>query len=402
MYRITMLATRDFSGPADARSEIQSKLRAMHLPESASPRPGSRSPASRRRHRRRDNRPPAQVPGQGGHVGERRVQDVEVRVFDYGQDELRERDVVDGAQCLAFEGSDSPAWIRVTGLHDTVRIHSLLEAYHIHPLVRDDILNTNQGPKVEDFGDYLFITVKLLSLRGDDPGDRFDLQHFCMILTPRVLLSFQEAPSPVFDPVLNRLRQGKGLLRRQGADYLAWALLDALLDHYLVVLDGMEEDVSRLDEQLTLTDACVDLRQIHNLRVQTTFVYRTIRPIREVAVALQHTESDLLSDSLTPFLRDLYDHAWHAIESAEHLREAVTGMREYHQAVLSQRMNEIMKVLAAISTIFLPLSFLAGVYGMNFEHMPELKVPWAYPVIWGVFLSIGLGMYWYFRRRQWL
>lgn len=384
---------------ADAFVKFRFMIRPMSSPVSAS----GKSPA-RQRHRRqhRDNRPPSQMPGLGGHVGERRMSEIEIKVFDYTQEELRERTVADGAQCVAFEGSDSPAWVRVTGLHDTTRIHSLLEAYHIHPLVQDDILNTNQSPKVEDFGEYLFITVKLLALRTDDPADRFDLQHFAIILTPRVLLTFQEAPSPVFDPVLTRLRQGKGLLRRQGPDYLAWALLDALLDHYLVVLDGMEEDVNRLDESLTLTNTCVDLHQIHNLRVQTTFIYRTIRPIREVAVALQHTDTSLLSEHLTPFLRDLYDHAWHAIESAEHLREAVTGIREYHQAVLSQRMNEIMKVLAAISTIFLPLSFLAGVYGMNFEHMPELKIPWAYPAAWGVFLTIGIGMYWYFRRRQWL
>ncbi|MES2706593.1 MAG: magnesium/cobalt transporter CorA [Verrucomicrobiota bacterium] len=362
----------------------------------------AKNPGRRPRRHQRDPRPPSQTPGQGGHVGERRMGEIEIKVFDYTQEDLREREVEDGAQCLAFEGSDSPAWVRVTGLHDTGRIHSLLEAYQIHPLVQDDILNTNQSPKVEDFGEYLFITVKLLALRGDDPVDRFDLQHFAMILTPRVLLTFQEAPSPVFDPVVVRLRQGKGLLRRQGPDYMAWALLDALLDHYLVVLDGMEEEVNRLDESLTLTNTRVDLHQIHSFRVQTTFIYRTIRPIREVAVALQHTESELLSRNLTPFLRDLYDHAWHAIESAEHLREAVTGIREYHQAVLSQRMNEIMKVLAAISTIFLPLSFLAGVYGMNFEHMPELKIPWAYPVVWGAFLIIGMGMLWYFRHRRWL
>ncbi|RYD28403.1 MAG: magnesium/cobalt transporter CorA [Verrucomicrobiaceae bacterium] len=373
-------------------------MRPMSLPASGKT-PGARS---RMRRHHRDHRPPAQTPGEGGHVGEQRMPEIEIRVFDYTQDDLRERDVADGAQCLAFEGSDSPAWIRVTGLHDTSRIHGLLETYHIHPLVQDDVLNTNQSPKVEDFGDYLFITVKLLALRGDDPENRIDLQHIAIILTPRVLITFQEAPSAVFDPVVNRLRQGKGLLRRQGPDYLAWALLDALLDHYLVVLDGLEEDVSRLDEALTLTNAPVDLHQIHHLRVRTTFIYRTIRPIREVAVALQHTESELLSEKLTPFLRDLYDHAWHAIESAEHLREAVSGIREYHQAVLSQRMNEIMKVLAAISTIFLPLSFLAGVYGMNFEHMPELKVPWAYPAVWCVFLTVGLGMYWYFRRRRWL
>lgn len=356
---------------------------------------------SRRRHRR-DPRPPAAQPGTGAYVGERRVSAVTISVFDYGLQEIREQEVADGAECIAFEGRDSPVWVRVTGLHETNRIRSLLEAYHIHPLVHDDILNTAQGPKVEDFGDYLFITVKLLTVRPELGTDRFDLQHFSLILTKRVLLSFQEAPSSVFDPVVQRLRQGKGRLRQQGPDYLAWALLDALLDHYLLALDDLEEEVARLDEALMVPGAEVDLQEIHQLRAHTNFIYRTLRPLREVAVGLQHHEGDLTSEGLTPFLRDLYDHAWRAIETAEHLREAVTSIREYHHAVLSQRMNEIMKVLAAISTIFLPLTFIAGIYGMNFEFMPELHHPWAYPLVWGLFIMLGLGMYSYFRHRRWL
>jgi magnesium transporter len=363
------------------------------------------APEKRRHFRRRRNRAPRQpaaTPGSGSYLGEPRVSGVSITVLDFGQTELREKEVADGAQCLAFEGRDSPTWVRVTGLHETSRIHSLLEAYHIHPLVQDDILSTTQGPKVEDFGDYLFITVKLLTQRPEPAGERFDLQHFSLILTKRVLLTFQEGPSPVFDPVLLRLRQGKGRLRQQGPDYLAWAMLDAVLDNYLLALDDMEEEVARLDETLTLPGAEVDLQEIHQLRAYTNFLYRTIRPMREVAVGLQHHEGGLTSESLAPFLRDLYDHAWRAIETADHLREAVTNIREYHHAVLSQRMNEIMKVLAAISTIFLPLTFIAGIYGMNFKFMPELEQPWAYPAVWLVFILLGLGMLYYFRRRHWL
>jgi magnesium transporter len=372
----------------------------MHLPVMSQPLP-EKPRRSRRRHRR-DARPPAQTPGTGVYTGEQLVPEVKIHVFDYGNGEVREREVRDGAQCVRFEGNDSPVWVSVTGLHETDRIRGLLEAYHVHPLVQDDILNTNQGPKVEDFGDYLFITVNLLTVRPELGDDRFEVQHFSLILTKRVLLSFQEAPTPVFDPVVLRLRQGKGRLRQQGPDYLAWALVDALLDHYLVALDDLEEVVAKLDEALTLPDAQVDLHEIHRIRSQTNFIYRTIRPIREVAVALQHSENDLISDSLTPFLRDLYDHSWRAIEMADHLRESVTSIREYHHAVLSQRMNEIMKVLAAISTIFLPLTFVAGIYGMNFENMPELKAGWGYPMVWGVFLLLGFGMIYYFRRRRWL
>ncbi len=365
------------------------------------PHPPEKPRRARRRHHR-DPRPPAQTPGTAAYVGEQLVPEVNIHVFDYGHSEMREQEVVDGHQCVKFEGGDSPVWVRVTGLHETDRIRGLLDAYHIHPLVQDDILNTNQGPKVEDFGDYLFITVKLMTVRPELGEDRFDVQHFSLILTQQVLISFQEAPSHIFDPVVLRLRQSKGRLRQQGPDYLAWALLDALLDHYLVALDDLEEIVAKLDETLTLPEASVDLHEIHQIRAQTNFIYRTVRPIREVAVGLQHSESELISDSLTPFLRDLYDHSWRAIETADHLREAVTGIREYHHAILSQRMNEIMKVLAAISTIFLPLTFLAGVYGMNFKFMPELDQAWGYPVVWIIFILLGLGMVYYFRHRRWL
>lgn len=357
-----------------------------------------------RRARRRAQRGqlPAAAPGTGEYQGEPRMPEISITVFDFCPESVREQEVATGAECVAFEGGDSPVWVRVTGLHETTRIRSLLEAYHIHPLVQDDILNPHQGPKVDDFGDYLFVTAKLLSIRPDNSTEPYDVQHFSLILTKRVLLSFQEGPSAVFDPVLQRLRQGKGRLRQQGPDYLAWALLDALLDHYLLALDLMEEEVARLDELLTLPDAVVDLREIHQLRARTNFLYRTIRPIREVAVGLQHHEGELTTESLTPFLRDLYDHAWRAIETADHIREAVTSIREYHHAVLSQRMNEIMKVLAAISTIFLPLTFIAGVYGMNFEFMPELKHPLGYPIVWIIFVLLGIGMLLYFRRRRWL
>ena len=366
---------------------------------SSTPREPQRHP---RRYRKRHHLHPAAAPGSGTYTGTQPPAEVTMTVFDFSPGELKEKTVTSAAECLAFEGDDSPAWISVTGLHETESIRSLLEAYHIHPLVQDDILSTAQGGKVEDFGDYLFITVKLLTQRAGSVEERFDLQHFSLILTGRVLLTFQETATPIFDPVLVRLRQGKGRLRQQGPDYLAWALLDAVLDNYLLALDGMEEDVARLDETLTLPGAEVDLQEIHGLRTQTSFLYRTIRPMREIVVGLQHHEGGLTSEGLAPFLRDLYDHAWRAIETADHLREAVTSIREYHHAVLTQRMNEIMKVLAAISTLFLPLTFLAGVYGMNFKFMPELEQPWGYPVIWGVFILLGVGMLYYFRRRHWL
>jgi magnesium transporter len=217
-----------------------------------------------------------------------------------------------------------------------------------------------------------------------------------------VLITFHEAPSAVFAPVLQRLKEGKGKLRTRGPDYLMWALLDAVLDYYLTALGHMDEKVAGLDEELTKPNPSIDLTDIHALRSATHFLYRIVRPMRELVVSLQHSESDLLTPALTPFLRDLYDHSWHAIESADHLREAVTAMREYHQAVLAQRMNEVMKVLTALSTVFLPLTFVAGVYGMNFDNQPEYHWKYGYAFAWGIFILVAVVTLWLFKRRKWL
>ena len=349
---------------------------------------------------RPDPRPPAQAPSDLTYVGEQRVKHMSLRVIDYSHAELRELDAEEVMHCVEFEGRDSPTWIMVTGLHETEKLGELLDAYEIHPLIQQDILNTQHHPKVDDFGDYMFVTARQITPTGTEA--LIDVQQFSMILTERVLISFHEAPSSIFDPVLARLRDGKGRLRTSSVDYLAWALLDAIMDNYLLALDALEDQISTLDDQLAREDETVTMQHIHQVRAQTNFLYRAIRPMREVAIALQRSESQLLSPSLQPFIRDLYDHAWHAIETADHLREAITAIREFYQANLAQRMNEVMKVLTGISTIFLPLSFIAGVYGMNFDGMPELHHRWGYPVIWIVFICTGLLMLWYFRRRKWL
>jgi len=330
------------------------------------------------------------------------VREVTFRVIDYTADSFRELQTGSVPDCVEFEGKDSPAWIMVTGLHDVGKIGELLGAYGIHPLVQDDILNTNQPAKVEDFGTYLFVTAKQLTETRAECDEPFDLQHFSMILTDRVLLTFHEAPSEVFAPVLQRMKEGKGRLRSRGPDYLLWALLDAILDYYLSALSHMEERVAAQDEDLTSPESTISLADIHALRTATHFLYRTVRPMRELVVSLQHSESELLTPPLIPFLRDLYDHSWHAIEIADHLRETVTAMREYHQAVVNLRMSEVMKVLTALSTVFLPLTFVAGVYGMNFENQPEYKWRWGYGFIWCIFIAVAAMTLWYFRRKKWL
>jgi magnesium transporter len=346
-----------------------------------------------------DPRPPAHSPGARIHVGEQRVDTVTIYVHDYSTTAHREFAVASARECVDQEGRDSPAWIRVTGLHETGKIGELLENYGIHPLVQDDIVNTNHAPKIEFFDDYLFLMAKQLGVPVE--GEPEVLQ-FSAILTDRVLITFEEMPNPLFDPVLARLREGKGRLRSHGPDYLLWALLDAILDQYLIALERLGTTVADVDEDLTRPDAELGLTRIHELRTETNRLYRLVRPMREVVLSLQHSESGLITPGVMPFLRDLYDHSWRAIESAEHLRESVTAIRDYHAAILSQRMNEIMKVLAAISTIFLPLTFIAGVYGMNFVYQPELQWHHGYLAVWILFIAVGAAMLYYFKKKNWL
>jgi magnesium transporter len=350
-----------------------------------------------------DTRPPAMPPDALVHVGERRVQQIGIRVLDYTSEHFKETETASVAECVAFEGRDSPTWIMVTGLHEPKIIREMLEAYGIHPLIQQDILNTAHPPKLDDLRDYLFLATTLIELRSGTQEREIDSQHFSLILTERLLITFQEAPTEIFSPVLKRLRDGMGRLRTQGPDYLMWALLDSIMDHYLLVLGELEDTVSGLEEKITEdTRAAVDMTTIHELRRLSNQVHRSLRPMREVAIGLQRSENPLLTPHLQPFLRDLYDHTWQGIQSAESLRESITAIREFYQSMLAQRLNEVMKVLAAISTLFLPLTFLAGVYGMNFDYQPELHWKWGYAGIWGVFLLLIAGMLWYFRRRKWL
>jgi magnesium transporter len=218
-----------------------------------------------------------------------------------------------------------------------------------------------------------------------------------------LVLTFCETPTAVFDPVIDRIRTNVGgRIRRLGADYLAWAILDAIVDNYLSVIDHLDDAVVAIDEKLQLDDRSAHVGEIYALKREINRVFRTIRPIREIAISLLRENETLLTPASRPYYVDLNDHAIQAIETTEYLREGSNSLREFYLSSASNRMNEVMKVLTCFSTIFLPLTFIAGIYGMNFEHMPELQHRWAYPAIWIIFLLCAAGMFWLFRRMRWL
>ncbi len=346
----------------------------------------------------RDRRPPGDIPNSLIHVGEQRVKEVTFRIFDYNEEKVVERTSAELEECLKLDSSETPTWIQVCGLHDTEAIGRLLSAFQIHPLIQQDVLNTGHRLKLDDFEDYVFIAVKeIVSENGLG-----ELRHFSMVLTPHAVLTFQEEPSSLFDPVEERIRHAKGQIRKRGADYLAWAILDALVDHFRLTLDHLADEVENLDAAIDRESARQTAERLHSLKQQVDHVFRSVRPLREIAASLQRLEPPLSFPETGIYWSDLRDHTIHATESAEILRETVISLRELHLSVLSQRLNEVMKVLTAFATIFLPLTFLAGIYGMNFRHMPELEWAWGYPTLWLVFITLGGLMFAYFRRKKWI
>ncbi len=344
-------------------------------------------------------KPPAMPPGALVHVGEQLTDKVTFRIVEYNRENITIEDTDNVAECLRFKDTKPVTWIQVTGLHEIEKISELGQRFEIHPLVLEDILNTSSRPKAEVFDDYVFIVSKLL--RYDHDTKNVEVQQFALVVFKTVVISFLEAPTPIFDPVLDRIKKGMGRIRGAAQDYLAWALLDAVVDNYFGVIDGVDQQLTDLDDALQKDAAGVEANVLFTAKREVSELHRLVRPIREIATALYRGDSALLTEYSKPFFRDLYDHAIQAIESVEDLRELAAGLRDFYLSAVSNRMNEIMKVLTLFASFFLPLTFLAGIYGMNFEHMPELAIPWAYPALWGVFIVLALGMLVLFRKKRW-
>jgi magnesium transporter len=280
-------------------------------------------------------------------------------------------------------------------------LEQLGERFGLHPLVVEDILNTDQRPKLEDYGEYLFIVLKSHYHSDGESGDA-EIEQISLVLGPNYVLSFQERAGDEFEPVRERIRSNKGRVRRQGADYLAYSLIDLIADTYFLVLERLGERMETLEEELVTDPTTETLQAIHKLKREMVFLRKSIWPLREVIGALERGESPLIQDTTGVYLRDVYDHIIQVIDTVETYRDMLSGMLDIYLSSVSNRMNEVMKVLTIIATIFIPLTFVAGVYGMNFKHMPELEWPWAYPLVWLAMIIIAGLMVAYFRRKRWL
>jgi magnesium transporter len=253
---------------------------------------------------------------------------------------------------------------------------------------------------MEDHGEYLYIVLKMADY--DETWKKVDMEQVSLILMPGCVITFQEKPGDVFDPVRDRLRTAKGKIRSKGADYLAYALLDAVVDRYFLLLEKLGEDVEELDEQILTDPGEEAVSNLHTLKREMIFLRKAAWPMREIVASLERGGSDLVTPDTAFFLRDLYDHSVQVMDSIETFRDVLSGLLDIYLSSTGNRMNEIMKVLTIISTIFIPLTFIAGIYGMNFEYMPELEVPWAYPAVWVVMITIAGGMLAFFRKKKWI
>jgi magnesium transporter len=293
-------------------------------------------------------------------------------------------------------------WLNVDGLNEVSLLEAIGRRFDIHSLTLSDIANTHQRPKFELFDHYAFLTFKMLRLSAGDPP-AIIAEHVGLVLLKGGVISFQEAPGDVFDFVRDRIRTGQGRIRRMQADYLVYSLLDAVVDGYFTVLDDLGERIADLDDRLLERQpAPALLREIHALKQQVIFIRRCAWPLRELVGAIQKIRSPLISEKLDMYFRDLYDHSVQALDTIETYRDLLSGLTDLYMSVSGNRMNEIMKVLTIIATIFIPLTFVAGIYGMNFEYMPELRHPLAYPGVLGLMLAVAAGMLLFFRRKGWI
>jgi len=339
-------------------------------------------------------------PGSLVHVGDEKLREAKITVIDYDQSKLQESEITKAEECLVLKDKPTVTWINIDGVSDARTIQEIGEGFGLHPLILEDIMNTDQRPKVEDFGNYLYIVLKMLLY--DDGKGTVVTEQVSIVLGPGFVISFQEREGDVFNPIRDRIRTARGLIRKMGPDYLTYALIDAIVDNYFAILEKLGEKIEYLEDELVTNPTLETLREIHELKRDMIFLRKSVWPLREVISKLEREGSKLINETTGIYLRDVYDHTIQVIDAVETFRDMLSGMLDIYLSSISNRMNEVMKVLTIIATIFIPLTLVSSVYGMNFTHMPELDLPWSYPLVLVSMAIIAGLMLVYFRRKRWL
>ncbi len=345
-------------------------------------------------------------PGTLIYVGEQKTEKVSVNIIDYDETNLTEKTSESIEDCFPFKDLPTVTWININGLHDVGAIGRLGQHFNVHDLVLEDIINTGHRPKLEETEDHIFVILKMLTMGSN--GEDLESEQVSILIGKNCVVTFQEREGDVLEPVRERIRKTRPRVRFMGTDYLGYAVMDTIVDHYFVVLEMLGERIEILEEELIQDPTPKKLEGIYALKRQLISLRKSIWPLREVMGGLERMESPLIKPSTNPYIRDLYEHVIQVIDTVETLRDTVSGLIDMYMSSVSNRMNEVMKVLTIIATIFIPLGFLAGVYGMNFNteaspfNLPELGMRYGYPLFWLAVLAIGGGLLWFFKRKRWL
>jgi magnesium transporter len=335
------------------------------------------------------------------HVGEKLADKTKITVIEYDEHQFKEREFVTISDFSFSKENPSTTWINIDGLHDIQILEQLGKIFNIHPLILEDILNTDQRPKMEDLDEYLYIVLRMF-YKSKNKNDVVQSEQVSFIIGHNFIISFQEKPGDIFDPIRDRIKNVKGRIRKAGADFLAYSLIDSIVDYYFIVLESLDEKIEFFENILVSSPSRELLLDIQNLKREIIFLRKFAWPMRETVSLLERSESPLIQESTNIYFKDIYDHTIQVIDTIEIFRETLSSMLDIYLSSISNKMNEIMKVLTIIATIFMPLTFIAGIYGMNFKYMPELGWRWGYPMIWGITLTISSIMLIYFKKKKWL
>jgi len=338
-------------------------------------------------------------PGSLIHIGVKKKESVEIKVFSYTENSFKEQLIeIKDLEQLIFDKSAS-YWIAVEGIHDVDVIKRLGDVFGLHPLVLEDILNTEHRPKIENYDKYTYVVAKMLLY--DDELAQFTTEQESFILAENYVISFSERNTEIYEKLQDRIRQGGSHIGKAGADYLLYSLLDVIVDNYFNVLEKLSDEIELAEDELISNPSPDTLKIIHKFKIQMLYMHKAVWPLREVISVLERNEISFVKESTSIYIRDLYDHIIQIMETVETLRDILSSMLDMYLSSISNRMNEVMKILTIISTVFIPLTFIVGIYGMNFKYMPELNSIYMYPIVWIIMISIAVLMLAFFKKKKW-
>jgi len=335
------------------------------------------------------------------HTDDKEEESFKITVIDYDDNSFQEQEMKSVEECFEFRDKSTIKWINIESIHRADIIEAIGKCFGIHPLVIEDVMSIGQRPKMETYDGYIFIVLRML--KYSEKRSEIEDEQLSLIVGQNFVISFQESgiKGDVFDPIRVRIREGKGYIRKMKSDYLAYALIDVIVDNYFAIIEKLEDKSEKVEELILTNPSPYTLQEINLLKRKLIFVRKALWPLREAINILERGESEIFSANTLLYLRDIYDHTVQLIDTIDSLREIAADMTNVHISNISNKLSEVMKVLTIISTIFMPLTFLAGLYGMNFIHMPELKWRLGYPILLLVMIIISISMIIYFRRKKW-